>query len=42
MSFFLTEVLFAADFQPAAPRALTTRGTISAFRRLAVGEGIVV
>jgi hypothetical protein len=27
---------------PVTPRALNTRGTISAFRRLAVGEGIVV
>ncbi|PYK74095.1 MAG: hypothetical protein DME39_08420 [Verrucomicrobia bacterium] len=27
---------------PVAPRALNTQGTISAFRRLAVGEEIVV
>jgi hypothetical protein len=36
-------VLLSRIYQPpVAPRALNTRGTFSAFRRLAVGEGIVV
>ena len=38
----LSGIVYFTAQPPVTPRALNTRGTISAFRRLAVGGGIVV